>query len=296
MFKRTVLLSAILLVAGSVIAQTKHSGSSKFKSYKGLLMAGYQGWFNAEGDGANRGWYHYKSGNEFRPGKTKVEMWPETKELSKVYKTSFKHADGSPAYVPSSYDPSTVNTHFKWMKDYGIDGVFMQRFLGEVKNQSGRNHFNRVLTSAIESSRQYGRAISVMYDLSGTREDDVSALISDWKFLVDSLKVTSGGNNQTYLYHNGKPLVVLWGVGFNDNRKYTLRSVEQMMDFLKNDPVYGGCAIMLGVPTYWREFGNDTEKNPLLHELIRRADIVHPWTIGRYANEKEYERYAAVQK
>ncbi len=31
--------------------------------------------------------------------------------------------------------------------------------------------------------------------------------------LVDSLKVTSRGNKQTYLYHNGKPLVVIWGVG-----------------------------------------------------------------------------------
>ena len=31
----------------------------KSASYKGLVMAGYQGWFNAEGDGADRGWNHH---------------------------------------------------------------------------------------------------------------------------------------------------------------------------------------------------------------------------------------------
>ena len=53
---------------------------------------------------------------------------------------------------------------------------------------------------------------------------------------------------------------------------------------------------MLGVPTYWRTFGNDTEKNPALHELIKKVDIVHPWTIGRYHDSLSYEQYAKVQK
>ncbi len=90
--------------------------------------------------------------------------------------------------------------------------------------RSGRNHFNTVLGNALKSSQKYGRALSVMYDLSGMRDSvDVPVLINDWKNLVDSMKITSGGNNQTYLYHNGKPLVVIWGVGFNDKRKYTLK-------------------------------------------------------------------------
>ena len=31
-----------------------------YTSYKNLVMAGYQGWFTAEGDGAERGWRHYQ--------------------------------------------------------------------------------------------------------------------------------------------------------------------------------------------------------------------------------------------
>lgn len=296
MCKKQFLLLCLSIAFVSVFAQSKHSKTSKFTSYKGLIMAGYQGWFNAPEDGTERGWYHYKSRGDFGPGNTKVDMWPETKELKKVYKTPFSLADGSPAYLPSAHDASTVETHFKWMKDYGLDGVFLQRFVAEVRNPSGRKHFNTVLQSAMESSKKYGRAISVMYDFSGMSDNDVPTVIADWKSLVDSMKITSQGNKQTYLYHKGKPLVVLWGVGFNDNRRYTLKGVEQIVDFLKSDPVYGNCTVMLGVPTYWREFGNDTGKDPFLHELIKKADIVHPWTVGRFNSEAAYARYAEIQK
>jgi glycoprotein endo-alpha-1,2-mannosidase len=289
----------IILVFSSVglIAQLRHSKSSKFKSYKGLVMAGYQGWHNAPEDGAGRGWYHYTSKGKFEPGSTNVDLWAETAEYPKVYKTPFFYSDGNSAYLQSSYDASTTDVHFRWMKAYGLDGVFMQRFVSEIRGKSGRHHFNTVLTNALKSAKKYGRAISVMYDLSGCRDSvDIPVLINDWKNLVDSLKITNQAKDQTYLYHNGKPLVVLWGVGFNDNRKYTTKDVAKMVDFLQNDPVYGGCSVMLGVPTYWREFGNDTEKDPALHELIKKVDIVHPWTVGRYGTSKAYEQYSDVQK
>ena len=62
-----------------------------------------------------------------------IDFWPEVSEYKKLYKTEFKFADGTPAYTFSSYDESTVDTHFRWMKEYGLDGVFMQRFVGEIR-------------------------------------------------------------------------------------------------------------------------------------------------------------------
>ncbi|MNX42691.1 hypothetical protein D3C86_731160 [compost metagenome] len=121
-----------------------------------------------------------------------------------------------------------------------------------------------------------------MYDLSGMRDGDEQVVINDFKDLVDSMKLTNRGNNQSYLYHNGKPLVTLWGVGFNDNRKYSLKNVQRIMDFLQKDPVYGGCSILLGVPTQWRELSGDTEHNPELLETFKKADIIHPWFVGRF--------------
>src|SRR5687767_10329585 len=98
MVKRNLFILLALILTGQVYAQSKHGRKARFNSYKGLIMAGYQGWFNAPEDGAGRGWYHYRSRGEFGPGNTKVDMWPETKELKKVYKTTFVHADGSPAF------------------------------------------------------------------------------------------------------------------------------------------------------------------------------------------------------
>jgi hypothetical protein len=46
----------------------------------------------------------------------------------------------------------------------------------------------------------------------------------------------------------------------------------------------------LGVPTYWRDFGDDTEKDPYLHEILRKVDIIRPWFVGRF-NEKTYSAF-----
>ena len=272
--------SLLILVAS---AQQKYSATSSFTSYKGLVMAGYQGWFNAPGDGAGRGWNHYATHGKFEPGFAKIDLWPEVSEYSKTYQSPFNLPDGSPAYLPSSYDSQTVNLHFKWMKEYGIDGVFIQRFVTNLKSAVSLHHNDQVLSNALKASQQFHRAISVMYDFSGMKDEnnDYLVVINDWKHLVDSLHIADRGNQQTYLYHNGKPLVVIWGVGFPD-RKYSLKTTEKVIDFLKNDPVYGGCSIMLGVPTYWRDFGNDTDKDPYLHDVLRKVDIVQPWMVGRF--------------
>lgn len=84
------------------------------------------------------------------------------------------------------------------------------------------------------------------------------------------------------MYHNGKPLVTVWGVGFNDNRSYGLNEAEYIIDGLKSQ----GFSVMLGVPTQWRKLEGDTESDPRLHELIRKCDILMPWFVGRY-NEND---------
>ena len=251
-----------------------------YPSYNKLVMAGYQGWHAAEGDESRRGWYHYeKKGCGFVPGCTNVDLWPDMTEYELKYKTSFKYADGNSAYVYSPYDESTVDLHFKWMKDYGLDGVHMQRFAGEVKSAKGKRHFNKVLANALKAAKKYQRAISVMYDLSGCSSSDIGLVEADWNELVESFDLLDSKVNPTYLQHNGKPLVTIWGVGFNDKRAYTIGDVDKLVDkLLATNKV----SIMLGVPYYWRTFGNDTQKDTLLHTLIKKADIIMPWAVGRY--------------
>ena len=67
------------------IGVTAQAAGKQYNSYKGLVMAGYQGWFNAPGDGSGRGWHHYNGSNGFRPGSCSVDFWPEVSEYKKLY-------------------------------------------------------------------------------------------------------------------------------------------------------------------------------------------------------------------
>ncbi|MBQ8673175.1 MAG: xylosidase [Bacteroides sp.] len=267
-------------------AQSKHSKETLYPTYNGLIMAGYQGWFRAPGDGSKQGFGHYGVGKAFDETHCTIDIWPDVSEYEKSYETPFRLANGEKARVFSSLDRSTTNLHFKWMQEYGLDGVFVQRFFGNTHHWDPASATNRILANTLEAASQYERAIAVMYDLSGLRAtgEDCSSIIEDWKHLVDDLKVTNQTGTKTYLHHNGRPVVAIWGVGFPD-RPYNIRHIglERLMDFLQNDPVYGGCAVMLGVPTFWRTLEADCIHDSYLHRLIKKADIVLPWTIQRFS-------------
>ncbi len=262
-------------------AQTKHGKNPLFPTYTGLIMSGYQGWFRTPEDGSGAGWRHYGVKGMFDDDHSKIDIWPDVSEYKKTYKTPFKHTNGETALVFSSYDKSTVDVHFCWMKEYGLDGVFMQRFFDTTRNKENKKN-TTVLRHAVEASNKYERAIAVMYDLSGLKAEgeDCSSVIEDWKYLVDELKITG---QKTYLNHNGKPIVAIWGVGFPD-RPYNIRKIglERLIDFLKNDKEYGRCTVMLGVPTFWRDLNADCVNDSYLHEIIKSADIILPWMVQRF--------------
>jgi len=152
----------LTLSAATGYAQSKHSKSTLYPSYKGLIMAGYQGWFRAAGDGSSQHNYVYGS-----DGNSGIDMWPDVTEYEKTYDTPFKLANGQPAKFFSSTDKSTVDLHFKWMQQYGVDGVFVQRFFGSAKKQNHTVAGTVVIRNAFEAASKYKRAIAVMYDLSG---------------------------------------------------------------------------------------------------------------------------------
>ena len=103
-------------------------------SLEGKVVCGYQGWSfspRAPGD-SDRRWLGALE-QRFRadpPETLSFEMWPDMAGYKKKYPADqFKYADGTQAYLFSSADPETIDLHFDWMRDYGIDGVFVQQFL-----------------------------------------------------------------------------------------------------------------------------------------------------------------------
>ena len=66
----------------------------------------------------------------------------------------------------------------------------------------------------------------------------------------------------------------MWGIGFNDRRKYGYEQVKKIIDFLKSE----GCSILVGVPTHWRTLTIDAVSDTRLLELVnRRILFIHGW-------------------
>ncbi|MES2308564.1 MAG: glycoside hydrolase family 71/99-like protein [Verrucomicrobiota bacterium] len=266
------------------------------------MVVGYQGWYNAEGDGAEIGWRHYSFKGAFKPGNTCIDYWPDVSELGEdeKYKTPFQKEDGSPAYVFSDYNQKTVTRHFQWMKDYGIDVAFLQRFGNSViKDPETFNHCNTVLRNVREAANLTGRAYVVMYDLSGLREDSLEAMKEDWRRLVRMMGITKDPADKAYLHHRGKPLVAVWGIGFSEKtseqsgkRAFDFLKQKEFVDFLQHDPEVGGCAVMVGIPTAWRTLTRDSIRDPEFHEFLKSVEVISPWTPGRYRTPQQVVEHA----
>lgn len=130
-FMKKLMISILISIAffSGLLAKNKHSNITKYPACKGLVMTGYQGWFRAPKDGIM-----YPDENKLR-----IDMWPDISEYEKTYPTGLKLANGTTARFFSSDDQSTVDLHFKWMKHYGVDGVFMQRFFNAARPESRHN-------------------------------------------------------------------------------------------------------------------------------------------------------------
>ena len=78
--RKCLLLLFVFFLSGSLSAVPKHSKTTKYPSYKGLVMAGYQGWFHQLGKGVM-----YPDENSVR-----IDMWPDVSEYEKTYPTGQK--------------------------------------------------------------------------------------------------------------------------------------------------------------------------------------------------------------
>ena len=264
----------------------------------GKVMCGYQGWFTAVGDGTEIPWRHYAWKDGFKPGSVSVDFWPDVSEYEDLYDTPFTYPDGSVAKTFSSADLSTVRLHFKWMKEYGIDGAFVQRFVCGLTEPFKPEYWNLsiVLHNARIGARENGRAIAISYDFAqadSSVENVGDLVINDWITLNEKAKLAK---DPAYLKHQGKPVVQMWVAGTNDagHQKYSLDDFERIVDFFKNDPKYGNCYVICGVPTGWHDgvgdsYGKDHAKYKQMMRIIKKCDAMTTWGPGRYNSPEDFE-------
>jgi hypothetical protein len=246
------------------------------------VVCGYQGWFRCPGDALDRGWRHWsRDAKKIAPDTLTFEMWPDTSELTddeKYAAPGFSFPDGKPAHLFSSTHPKTVERHFQWMQQYGIDGVFLQRFLVEL----GDPTLDKVLDHVRNSAEKTGRVYAICYDLtSAPKEKLYEQLTADWRRLIDDKKVTK---DRRYLHHGGKPVVFVWGF-YSD--RFGPKLANQIIDFFNVDGKYAATLIG-GCQWYWR-----TEDDAEWVKVFRRFDIISPWNVGNVSVEGG-KKYAAT--
>ena len=275
------------------LAVPVHVDGEMYDTYEGLVMAGYQGWHGCPGDGRSawgdtEKWYQYAIYNMFDgvmgpgPLHSKIDFWPYMGEYANTYDTGFKYPGGATASVYSSMDSQSVDTHFKWMKQYGIDGVFMQRFVSMIGYELPKKFNDRVLENAMAASNKYDRAIAVMYDMVGLKADNgnttpgLNVILDDAAALMNKYHLNDRSAGQRYyLYHNGKPLIGLVSA-CQINMPYDKNDAITLINGLKSL----GFSVMVGLPTYWRQGGTDCT-SPVT-DVAALADVIMPWFVGRY--------------
>ncbi|MEI6714668.1 MAG: PA14 domain-containing protein [Verrucomicrobiota bacterium] len=216
---------------------------------KGKIMAGYQGWFRTPNDPYDNGWVHWGA---IERGQFSVDMWPDVSgipESGTEKAGDLQTANGKPTRLFSSAWPEVVRQHFCWMREHNIDGVFLQRFLnGNTFANSNRPEW--VLGNVREAANREGRLWAIEYDISGTPNERLLEFIqNDWKWLVDQFGLLK---DPSYAHENGKPVVLVWGMPV-PNRNIKPETANAVIQFLKNDPVYGGNYVIGGLPGDWKK-------------------------------------------
>lgn len=239
---------------------------------------GYQGWFNAEGDGSpTNDWRHwFRADVSPSVGNLTIDFWPDMSELNadELYPTPFTYRDGSTASLYSNYNEKTVLRHFKWMQDYELKGVFLQRFVTEIQSPPFLEIRNTVLDHVIKGAQQYGRKFAIMYDIAGVARNDIFREITDdWMALVDNKNVVQ---QDGYIHQDNLPVVSIWGWGVNTTAS-TPEILQQVTDWFHNppDPKYKAY-VMGGVDIEWQNRPDASE----WRDAFLSLDMISPWAVG----------------
>jgi hypothetical protein len=269
-------IACITAIAALVVQVTSATALAKrscwFKNCSdsdiiGKVIAGYQGWFAVQQDQVDprKKWAHWGY-NGTIPGIT-FELWPDVTEYEQSYQwnTNATLGDGEPATLFDSYDNSTVDLHFQWMKEYNVDVAALQRFGTNLYGTNGtKQHMDGVFLKARHYAEKHDVKFFTFWDISGW-DNFTTALPLDWYNFAKELT-----NSPAYARHEGKPVVCVWGMGIS-NRPGTPDQIAEIIEFLQSE----GCYVIGGTGWQWRTY---TDFLPAFNKL----DMITPWTVGGY--------------
>ncbi|WP_328913057.1 MULTISPECIES: discoidin domain-containing protein [unclassified Streptomyces] len=270
------------------VTETATAGSAAAASgpgdVVGKVTVGYQGWFACIGDGAPiNAWWHWSpnSSQPPSPSNTGIVAWPDVREYTKTYNTAYANlGNGQPAALFSSYDQQTVDTHFLWMQQNNIDTAALQRFNPTGGEGPTRDAMAAKVRSAAES---HGRKFYIMYDVTDWTNMQ-SEIKTDWTNKMKAYTASSA-----YATQNGKPVVCIWGFGFNDDKRpWAPAPCLDVVNWFKAQ----GCYVIGGVPTWWRT--GDRDSRPGFSDVYHAFHMLSPWMVGRIGNVGDADNFYNV--
>ncbi len=291
----TIALVVFLAFAASprLTAAEEPAGVVAATSIRGKAMCGYQGWFRLPGDAANLGWRHWsRDARRITPEALSFEMWPDVSEYDPTSlhpAPGFTHPDGRPASLFSSDHAATVRTHFEWMRDYGIDGAWLQQFLVELpggQSPESEPSRRRVVDHVRHAAERTGRVWALSYDVAAMPTERIfDVLTADWKRMVDGA-ITRGPR---YLQEGGRPVVQVWGFYHrNEQNRMTAEVAARLIDFFKEPGPYSAF-LMGGGDWEWRK-----NPDPAWQAFLRRFDAYSPWNVGNTSMDAAGTRHASM--
>jgi len=247
----------------------------------GKVIVGYQGWFAATGDGSPiNDWWHWTQdwSKPPSPSNLGVKSWPDMSGYTSTFQTAFPNLkNGQPAKLFSSFSDQTVNVHFQWLQRDGIDGAALQRFNPNGQEGPVRNAITAKMRTAAET---YNRKFYIMYDVSGWTNMQTE-MKSDWINLMSKYNTS-----KAYARQNGKPVVCIWGFGFNDpNHLWNADVCVEVINWFKAQ----GCYVIGGVPTHWRT--QDSDSRPNFISAYNAFNMLSPWMVGRIGNAGDSDNF-----
>jgi hypothetical protein len=284
MLRPSALAILTALLSAPVVAQKVDATTLDHK-----VLLGYQGWFDCPKDPAtNTNWSHWM---RHAPDNPVVDMYPDLSEFDKsdLCAVPGMTIAGNQAYLYTASNAHVVDRHFQWMQDNGLDGVLVQRFVGDIARRRATGDV--VLKNIIAGAKAHGRVFAIEYDVSGGKPDEFFKILQDdWQYLVHDLKITAAPG---YLHHKGKPVLSIWGIGFLDRHPPDdPEQAKQIVSWFKTGaPADCRVTYMGGVPSRWRTLGNDSRKDAGWREVYAMMDVIQPWTVGRYGNEEGVDRW-----
>jgi len=262
--------------------------------FVGKSYVGYQAWFNTPNDGTGRGWFHWGSTNPLQPSQMVFEMMPYTAEYpaDSLQDSGFTLGNGSPAKFFSGYNQGVINTHFRWMSEYKIDGAFLNWFI--VDGYDYRLAIAKRVKAAAEA---YGREFSIMFDFSGTKASHLSPACNTGPQLVECIKTAWIGavnagivSSSQYMRVNGLPLLSIWGFGYDHNDNMTAQDTINLLDWFHNSaPAQYRATIMGGVASYWRTKGGPDAGQ--WQSAFAQFDILSPWAVAQTQDQNSITNY-----